>query len=279
MNNTSSFCLKTYEGQICEENYGNTLYVGGTGPNNYSTIQSAINDTYPGDTVFVYNDSSPYYENLIIAKYIILKGEEKNTTIIDGSRKKEVIFISSNSVEINNFMIKNSSTNSSGILVFKYANYVKISGNIIKENGRGIFLYNPGYHMDYPIGKNLGPDENYIENNFIINNSIGISLHGSNNNLICKNWIQKNNCGINIAMDDYPTAPPSFGNRITRNVFIKNIKSAFDECNNKWISNYWDDWVGFKYKIFGFLPYRIPGTFRLFVNLDWFPAKDPIKIV
>ena len=34
---------------------GNTLYVGGSGPGNYSSIQGAIDDTVDGDTVFVYS--------------------------------------------------------------------------------------------------------------------------------------------------------------------------------------------------------------------------------
>ncbi|MBE3093908.1 MAG: hypothetical protein IMZ52_02670, partial [Actinobacteria bacterium] len=44
---------------------GNWLYVGGSGPGNYSSIQAAINATSSGDTVFVYAASSPYYENVI----------------------------------------------------------------------------------------------------------------------------------------------------------------------------------------------------------------------
>ena len=62
---------------------GNTLYVGGSGPNNYSSIQSAVNDANPGDTVFVYNGT--YYETVYIDKNdITLLGEDKNITIIDG---------------------------------------------------------------------------------------------------------------------------------------------------------------------------------------------------
>ena len=38
---------------------GNTLYVGGTGEGNYTCIQNAINDAVNGDTIFVYDDSSP----------------------------------------------------------------------------------------------------------------------------------------------------------------------------------------------------------------------------
>ena len=33
---------------------GNTLYVGGIGPDNYTSIQAAINDASDGDTIFVY---------------------------------------------------------------------------------------------------------------------------------------------------------------------------------------------------------------------------------
>jgi hypothetical protein len=44
------------------------LYVGGTGEGNYSRIQDAIDDAVDGDTVFVYDDSSPYYEHIRINK-------------------------------------------------------------------------------------------------------------------------------------------------------------------------------------------------------------------
>jgi parallel beta-helix repeat protein len=63
---------------------GNILYVGGEGPNNYTKIQDAINNAIDGDTVFVYNDSSPYYESIIVDKAINLVGEDKDTTIIAG---------------------------------------------------------------------------------------------------------------------------------------------------------------------------------------------------
>ncbi|MHA1376567.1 MAG: hypothetical protein ACTSR7_19990, partial [Promethearchaeota archaeon] len=43
---------------------GDTLYVGGNGTGNYTKIQDAIDDANPGDTVFVYDDSSPYYEKV-----------------------------------------------------------------------------------------------------------------------------------------------------------------------------------------------------------------------
>jgi len=79
---------------------GNTLYVGGSGPDNYTRIQDAINDADSGDTVFVYDDSSPYYENLFLYKTISLIGEDKNTTIIDGNKYSNVIFVNADMVTI-----------------------------------------------------------------------------------------------------------------------------------------------------------------------------------
>ena len=55
---------------------GNILYVGGSGPGNYSKIQDAIDNASDGDTVFVFNDSSPYNENIIVNKQISLIGED-----------------------------------------------------------------------------------------------------------------------------------------------------------------------------------------------------------
>ncbi|UCD13584.1 MAG: hypothetical protein JSW60_08515, partial [Thermoplasmatales archaeon] len=63
---------------------GNTLYVGGDGPGNYTKIQDAIDDASDGDTVFVYDDSSPYQQEsyLNIEKSINLIGEDRDTTVI-----------------------------------------------------------------------------------------------------------------------------------------------------------------------------------------------------
>ena len=70
-------------------NLGNWLYVGGTGPENYTFIQDAVNDSSNGDTIFVF--SGTYYENVVINKSIKLIGEDKNTTIIFGKKINDTI--------------------------------------------------------------------------------------------------------------------------------------------------------------------------------------------
>ena len=70
--------VKTTENNLKSLVNGNTLFVGGTGPNNYTKIQDAIDNASDGDTVFVYDDSSPYFESIIINKKISLIGKDKN---------------------------------------------------------------------------------------------------------------------------------------------------------------------------------------------------------
>ena len=126
-------CVVPSTGTIIKEPYeqvssGNTLYVGGDGPGNYSKIQDAIDDAVDGDTVFVYDDSSPYYENVVVDKRIILIGENKNTTIIDGNEGADTININSGNVNISGFTIKNGSA---GIRIENLPSY---DNNVIYNN-------------------------------------------------------------------------------------------------------------------------------------------------
>jgi len=82
----------------------NVLYVGGSGPNNYTKIQDAIDNATNGDTIFVYNGI--YYENIWLSgKNIALVGEDKNETIIDGSGSTAIAVY--DYVNISHFTIRN----------------------------------------------------------------------------------------------------------------------------------------------------------------------------
>ena len=85
---------------------GNWLYVGGSGPGNYTKIQDAIDDASDGDFVFVY--SGIYYEHLIIDKAICLIGEHRQTTIVDGQKIGIVIMIPHDSIVIQGITVQNS---------------------------------------------------------------------------------------------------------------------------------------------------------------------------
>lgn len=108
---TASFVVAEMKNGLSVENAdaapigGNTLYVGGSGPNNYTKIQDAINAATDGDTIFVYNGT--YYENVVVDKSINLVGEDRITTIIDGGGHDDVVLVDTNHAQIMNFTITN----------------------------------------------------------------------------------------------------------------------------------------------------------------------------
>jgi hypothetical protein len=62
------------------------LYVGGDGPENYTSIQDAVDDAIDGDSIIVY--PGVYYEDqIIINKALSIQGAGWETTIIDGSNE------------------------------------------------------------------------------------------------------------------------------------------------------------------------------------------------
>ncbi|HDN95751.1 MAG TPA: hypothetical protein ENG71_01620, partial [Thermoplasmatales archaeon] len=119
-------------------NNGKTLHVGGDGPNNYTSIQSAINDAKDGDTVFVYDDSSPYYENIVIDKSINLIGENKDTTVIEG-KNDNVIHIKANDADIAGFTIQ-SNGSTYAVIYLNHSNNTNIHSLIIQLAKKGIHL-------------------------------------------------------------------------------------------------------------------------------------------
>lgn len=84
------------------------VYVGGSGPGNYSSIQAAIYDVSVGGTVFVYNGT--YYEHhIIIDKKICLLGENKNSTVINVVGKYQGLQIYHDDVVVKGFTFRNNS--------------------------------------------------------------------------------------------------------------------------------------------------------------------------
>ena len=160
---------------------GNILYVGGDGPGNYSTIQEAIDNSSDGDTVFVFDDSAPYYENVVVNKSIDLIGEDRDTTIIDGGGSGDVVYISAEKVNISKFTIQNSGNSGypdydSGIKI--KSEYNNISANLIKNNSRGIWIH---------------ANNNTIADNYVIlSTNQGIEIYLSRNNIIVDNNVSSN---------------------------------------------------------------------------------------
>ena len=174
-----------------------TLYVGGTGPNNYTSIQNAIDDAYPGDTIFVY--SGIYRENIDIGfkKDIKVIGEDKYTTIIDGGGNGSVIKLSHYScptinVTIEGFTIRNGSY---GILCD--GDYNIIRNCIIYDNEVGIYCR--GEH-------------NVITQCNIQNNGYGIKMAASSNHIYHNNFMENEINAYDTKRNLWDNGYPSGGN-------------------------------------------------------------------
>jgi len=119
---------------------GEILYVGGTGPGNYTTIQEAIDVANSGDTVYVYSgeyNQEPYTQTLVrVYKSIFLIGEDKNTTILNGNGDYSVSSVSADGAVVRGFTIQNSGSGTypgSGMSVSSCRDVI-ITNNIFMNN-------------------------------------------------------------------------------------------------------------------------------------------------
>ncbi len=271
---------------------GKTLYVGGSGPGNYSKIQDAIDNASDGDTVFVYEGC--YFENLIVDKSIRLIGEDRNSTIIDAHREGDVIAIHADFVNLKGFKIINSGSGCMGIQL--NSNYNYIANNNIKYNDWGIRLewfisnYNIIYrnNISYNSAGLFIPscnNNNISENIIYLNYNYGISLYSSgSNNIVSRNKIMLNTVyGIKLKGDPDHKNDSFVHNYITNNVFIENGKDAriytynfISIISNTWRGNYWNK-PRFLPKLIVGLFWNKGFNFPIF-NVDWHPAQEPYDI-
>ena len=197
---------------------GGTLYVGGNGPNNYTSIQDAVDNASAGDTVFIF--SGLYEENVILDKSINLIGENRNTTIIDGNRTGTVIYINADDVRVESCAIQNAKYDfyHAGIELLDADNVTLINNNIQNNYGFGIHIHDS---TDTDL---------LIYGNLIINNSYGIYLVESSNLNISNNTILDNNDGIYIV---HSSNIGFFGNIVTNYGLGLHISNSFDVIISK----------------------------------------------
>ena len=287
---------------------GNILYVGGSGPNNYTKIQDAIDNASDEDTVYVYNGT--YNEvNISIRKSIFLLGEDKYSTIIDANLSGNCIVIFSDNVTVRGFTVRNAGfPYGAGIAI--YSHNTTICDNIITNNNlSGIDIF--------------GSNNNNISYNIISNSFNGILGGCSSNQIIIGNKITDNKRGISfwyasfiVIKHNDISSNNGYGiefNWVTNSSIIQNnffnnkgnavfTRSILGELKTKlsdpyytpWKKNIWDGNYWNRSRI---LPQPIFGSIRIIaihtwlhiginyipipincVNFDWHPAQKPYDI-
>jgi len=257
---------------------GNTLYVGGGGPGNYTRIQDAVNAASGGDIIYVY--SGTYYENIVVSKDITLTGENKDSTVVDGGENDHTIDVNGerfNEIEfhISGFTIRNAGGTGNDCIALSFVNAGEIDDNKISDSA-----LSDGIQMDHcsevTISNNLIDnnakgagisltlsENNIIHDNIIQDNYEGIYIYySSNDNQIYSNTIAENNYGIRIAQEIQSSGNYFYLNDLKDNV----VENAEDPHTNHWNyssrGNYWDDYTGVDESPkdgIGDTPYDIPG--------------------
>jgi nitrous oxidase accessory protein NosD len=278
---------------------GNILFVGGSGPGNYTTIQSAINDAKNGDTVFVFNGL--YDERIIVNRSIDVIGESNEDTIINSVSGNTVVKIVDSGVSFENFKITASTYSgpeNAGIHM-RPSNEITVSNNVIFS----AFYYGI-------LGETL--DDSLIIRNEILHSEIGIRIKNSQNNVINRNmiiarredqgsgiWLSYshfNVCEYNDISDfvDGITFINSYSTRIYHNNFRSLFRNGlyfvtwdFEHISDFFVwNNYYSDWIGLKNPSLLFLPYLFfrgisSEDFYWAIPIpafDWNPAKQPFDI-
>jgi parallel beta-helix repeat protein len=206
---------------------GNTLYVGGSGPGNYTRIQDAVDNASSGDTVFIFHGT--YYESLLIGKSIQLIGEDRNATMIKTNQSSYGIQLLGHTIRITNLTIKND--DGTDVIDICSANNV-IWKNTIIGNGSGIWLESSANYNT--IGYNTitggtftasGVGSNYyLTSNKIIGNRItgfhedAVHINGDSSYDIEDNYFGNNFEGL-FLWDDSDT-------KVLRNTFVNTNDSA-----------------------------------------------------
>ncbi|MFQ5909972.1 MAG: NosD domain-containing protein [Thermoplasmata archaeon] len=218
---------------------GTTLYVGGAGSGNYTTIQGAIDDASPGDTVHVF--SGVYYENVIVNKTMSLVGAGRDTTIIDGNDTGIMVHVSADWVNISGFTVQNGGQSLGLPLHFRgiwldYAQNCSVTDNNISNNEDGLLLStaNGTTITGNVISSNHkdGITIMFSNNNTVVNNTVmrnwelGILLYDSANNTLADNNVSNNHDAVGLLY--------SSGNTIKENTFSDHLQgvSLWDSDNN-----------------------------------------------
>ncbi|MBN2603564.1 MAG: hypothetical protein JXA91_05495 [Candidatus Thermoplasmatota archaeon] len=261
-----------------------TLFVGGSGPGNYTKIQDAIDNASDGDTVFVY--SGMYNQGHInITKSIQLIGESRDNTIISNDNIS-LIFLNTSNSQISNFTfvgyiigcepdlpdekniynieISNNKINSIvGLFIINCIN-VTVEGNVFSpsncEGLFGIFSMFSKLNIEYneisgfEAGLWIG-DGSKVKNNLFRDNEVGISLQldstSSNPCIISKNNFIQNHIHSTFGLT-YSLKISKYFSLLSKNNLIKKYMSTniFNPTNKnlltniKWDGNYWDNWIG-----------------------------------
>jgi parallel beta-helix repeat protein len=152
---------------------------------NYTTIQEGINanETLDWHTLLV--EGGHYFEHIVVNKSISLIGEDRESTVIDGSNTDTVVSIKANQTIIKGFTICNSGADLGDAgFYLGFVQDIRIERNTIKNS---VGIYGISSH-------NITFSENIMNYNWF-----GLSLIFVSNSNITANVMESNHYGIKMS--------------------------------------------------------------------------------
>ena len=232
-----------------------TVYVGGSGPGNYTRIQDALDNITVGATVYVFPGT--YHEHLIITTPVHLIGDNKDSTIIDGDNENYVVILKADNSTLSRFtiiqsekkfpfsgiyVVSNHNTISNNILTENFygmqlghtASYNLIANNTIFNNGRcGIYFNHASYNIlvdnivsDHPVNGfglfEFSNNNNIMNNTFSENRYTGVNIRESYDCKVINNTFIENHVGLHLPSSEYRTI-------VRNNIYTDNVISVEEE--------------------------------------------------
>jgi parallel beta-helix repeat protein len=209
-----------------------------TVPDNYPTIQAAINHALPGEIVFV--RAGTYHEDIVVNKSISLIGENRDTTTIFGGNASSVVLVTSNNATVTGFTIRNNEMTEDryGIRLLNAEGCNVSINNLTAENLIGILLATSSHNMIIQntfTGNGLavvaGSFKNTVVNNTVNGKPI-IYLEGETNKIVYQpdaGQVILVNC-TGCAVENGQFSNTSIGVQIRNSYHCKVSYCTFDHC-------------------------------------------------
>ncbi len=275
---------------------GNWLYVGGSGPGNYSTIQEAINDSSGGDTIYVF--AGTYHETITVnVMNLNIIGGGRDVTIIDTNWTDTAVTIEQSFVTIRGFTIRGTEY---GIYVQKNLFEITISDNNISNNNYGVEVEHDCQNYKITLENNIFSSNdcgiylvswsdiplNIIRNNTFLHNDDGVIAGGNEINKIMNNIFlsseytalhifgestyvtdnvfRENSCGLSVSGANHT---------ITGNIFIGNhlgqtVGPSTDSSGNQITGNHFEN---------NSLSLRVAGSQNAVINNNFIQNEKHVR--
>ncbi len=150
-----------------------------TVPGDYSSIGLAVNASKEGDTILV--NEGVYYESVTVDKTLTIRGENRETTIVDGNNLGPTFLIRAKYVRLTGFTVRNvldgpavgSSRGRYAGMHLLHAYGCIVSENTVTHCGKGVWVY--------------GGSGNTIANNSLLENNYGVLATASTDSFVVGN--------------------------------------------------------------------------------------------